>query len=73
VAKERGVGQPAVSKQITALEVELGTELLHRNTRSVAVTEAGRDLYQSGQTILEDFESAASRIEARRRPKVLFV
>lgn len=62
VAKERGVGQPAVSKQISALEVELGTELLHRNTRSVALTEAGREFYQSAQGILEDFESAASRI-----------
>ena len=29
VAKERGVGQLAVSKQISALEDELGTELIH--------------------------------------------
>ena len=43
VARERGVGQPAVSKQISSLEAELGTELLHRNTRSVAPTDAGRD------------------------------
>ena len=28
VAKERGIGQPAVSKQISALEDELGTELM---------------------------------------------
>jgi Bacterial regulatory helix-turn-helix protein, lysR family len=28
VAKERGIGQPAVSKQISALEDELGTELI---------------------------------------------
>lgn len=62
VAKERGIGQPAVSKQISALEAELGTELLHRSTRSIALTEAGRDFYQSAQRILEDFESAISRI-----------
>lgn len=62
VAKERGTGQPAVSKQISALEVELGTKLLHRNTRSVALTQAGHEFYQSAQSILEDFESAASRI-----------
>lgn len=62
VAKERGVGQPAVSKQISALETELGTRLIHRNSRSVVLTEAGRDFYDSALRILEDFESATSRI-----------
>lgn len=62
VAKERGVGQPAVSKLIAALEADLGTELLHRNTRSTSLTEAGREFYQSAQRILEDFEGATSRI-----------
>ena len=62
VAKERGIGQPAVSKQIAALEDELGTELIHRTSRSVAMTEAGRDFYDSALRILDDFENAASRI-----------
>jgi len=62
VAKERRIGQPAVSKQISALEGEVGTELLHRNTRSIALTDAGRELYHSAQRILEDFESTTSRI-----------
>lgn len=62
VAKERGIGQPAVSKQISALEEELGTELLHRTSRSIALTEAGRDFYESALRILDDFESAMSRI-----------
>jgi DNA-binding transcriptional LysR family regulator len=72
VAKERGVGQPSVSKQISALEADLGTELLHRNARSFAVTEAGREFYQSAQRILEDFESATSRIgRAQTAPRGL--
>ena len=62
VAKERGIGQPAVSKQLSALENELGTELIHRNSRSIALTEAGRDFYDSALRLLEDFESATSRI-----------
>src|SRR5258708_17586928 len=62
VAKERGIGQPAVSKQISALEDELGIELIHRTSRSIAPTEAGRDFYESALRILDDFESAASRI-----------
>jgi DNA-binding transcriptional LysR family regulator len=62
VAKERGVGQPAVSKQISALEDELGTELIHRTSRSIVLTEAGHDFYESASRILDDFESATSRI-----------
>jgi DNA-binding transcriptional LysR family regulator len=62
VAKERGIGQPAVSKQIFALEDKLGTELVHRTSRSIALTEAGRDFYESALRILDDFESATSRI-----------
>jgi DNA-binding transcriptional LysR family regulator len=62
VAKERGIGQPAVSKQISALEDELGTELIHRTSRSIALTEAGRDFYESALHILDDFENAASRV-----------
>src|SRR5229473_1293491 len=62
VAKERGIGQPAVSKQISALENELGTELIHRTSRSFALTEAGRDFYESAVRILDDFENSTSRI-----------
>jgi len=62
VAKERGIGQPAVSKQISALENELGTELIHRTSRAFALTEPGRDFYESALRILEDFENATSRI-----------
>jgi DNA-binding transcriptional LysR family regulator len=62
VAKERGIGQPAVSKQISSLENELGTELIHRTSRSITLTEAGRDFYESALHILDDFENATSRI-----------
>src|SRR5580692_11030854 len=62
VAKERGIGQPAVSKQISALEDELGTELIHRTSRSIALTEPGRDFYESALHIIDDFENATSRI-----------
>jgi LysR family transcriptional regulator for bpeEF and oprC len=62
IARERGIGQPAVSKQIASLEAELGTELIHRTSRSITMTEAGRNFYESALRILEDFESATSRI-----------
>jgi DNA-binding transcriptional LysR family regulator len=62
VAKERGIGQPAVSKQISALENELGTELIHRNSHSVSLTEAGREFFESASRILDEIENATSRI-----------
>src|ERR1700740_2960434 len=72
VAKERGIGQPAVSKQISALEDELGTELIHRTSRSIALTEPGRDFYESALHILDDFENATSRIgRGQTAPKCL--
>src|ERR1700736_1024396 len=61
-AKERGIGQPAVSKQISALEDELGAELIHRPSRAIALTDPGRDFYESALRILDDLENATSRI-----------
>src|SRR5260370_42710093 len=62
VAKDRGIGHPAGSKQISALEDELGTELIHRTSRSIALTEPGRDFYESALRILDGLEDATSRI-----------
>ena len=36
------------------------TELIHRTSRSIALTEAGRDFYQSALRILDDIENATS-------------
>src|SRR5689334_7365069 len=62
VAKERGIGQPSISKQMSALEQEVGIELLRRTPRAVLLTEAGREFYDASVRILEDLESATSRI-----------
>src|ERR1700686_1113874 len=62
VAKERGIGQPAVSKQISSLEEELDAQLIYPTSPSLALTEAGRDFCGSALEILGDFENAASRI-----------
>jgi DNA-binding transcriptional LysR family regulator len=72
VAKELGIGQPAISKHISALEDELGTELIHRSSRSIALTEAGREFYESALRILDDLETATSRIgRSQTAPKGL--
>ena len=43
VARELGTTQPAVSRQVAALEEHLGARLIQRTTRSLALTEDGRD------------------------------
>lgn len=46
VAHEADVTQGAVSKQIAALETELGAKLLTRTTRSLALTEEGERYFE---------------------------
>jgi LysR family nitrogen assimilation transcriptional regulator len=46
------VAQPALSKQVAALETELGTALLVRSTRGVTPTDAGLAFYAQAQAIL---------------------
>ena len=62
VARELGTGQPAISKQVAALEERLGAQLLMRTSRSLSLTEAGRDFYESAVRLISDLEAAESRI-----------
>jgi DNA-binding transcriptional LysR family regulator len=62
VARELGLGQPAVSKQIAALEADLGAELIRRTSRRMALTDAGQDFYEAALRLLDDFDAAASRL-----------
>ena len=62
VARTLGVGQPAISKQIAALEAHLGAQLLQRTSRSLTLTEAGHDFYESAVRVVSDVEAAESRI-----------
>jgi DNA-binding transcriptional LysR family regulator len=43
---QKGLNASAVSKQLTKLEDSLGTQLVYRTTRRVALTEAGRYFYE---------------------------
>ena len=61
-ARELGVGQPAVSKQIASLERHLGAQLLLRTSRSLVVTDAGRDFFASAAKLIADLDAAESRI-----------
>ncbi|MBI3435837.1 MAG: LysR family transcriptional regulator [Proteobacteria bacterium] len=58
------MSQPPLSQQIMALEAELGTTLLRRDRRSVALTTAGEAFLRRARALLDQAASAAS--EARR-------
>jgi DNA-binding transcriptional LysR family regulator len=66
VAREMGTTQPAISRQIAALERHLGVRLLHRSTRALALTEDGRDLLVHAARVLEAVEEAEGAIGRRR-------
>jgi DNA-binding transcriptional LysR family regulator len=67
VARAEGMGQPAVSKQIRALESYLGAQLLARTSRQVTVTDAGHTFYASAKALLDDFDVAESLVGDRQQ------
>ena len=64
------VAQPALSRQVRALETELHETLFLRNGRGVALTEAGRRLLEHGQGILHLVAQARDDLSAHRNEPV---
>ncbi|MFZ4640534.1 MAG: LysR family transcriptional regulator [Nodosilinea sp.] len=57
-ARKIGLSRSAVNKLVINLEDDLQTQLLHRTTRQVSTTAAGRAFYQRCISILADLEEA---------------
>jgi DNA-binding transcriptional LysR family regulator len=57
-ARELGLTQPTVGRQVAALEQDLGVLLFERVGRSLSLTSAGRELFESARSMSE----AASRL-----------
>jgi DNA-binding transcriptional LysR family regulator len=64
VAREARATQSAISKQVQALEAQVGTRLLVRSSRSHSLTEAGQLYYERCRQVLGMLEEA--RIEVHR-------
>src|SRR3954452_21180567 len=61
-AEELFIAQPVLSRQIRALERELGCDLFVRTTRSVQLTPAGEQLRQEAAGVLTSVDSAIRRV-----------
>jgi LysR family transcriptional regulator, nitrogen assimilation regulatory protein len=65
-ARALNVAQPALSRQVRALEMDLRETLLLRNGRGVALTEAGQRLLDHGNSILQQVAQAREDMGAKR-------
>lgn len=70
-AQERFVTQSAISRQVKALEDDLGVPLFVRGHRSLELTADGQRLYRSCAAVLEQLRATVSHIRQRERREVL--
>lgn len=62
-AKQSGISKAKLSRHVKELEKLLGIQLLHRTTRTFALTEQGKQFYESCQGIEEVFENAVENLK----------
>ena len=60
--RELALSASAVGKAVAKLEEELGVRLMHRSTRSVQLTEEGRQFHERCRRILEDLDDARAQL-----------
>lgn len=65
-AQQLNISASAVSKQIAALEQNLGVRLLERSNRSIRPTEMGQSFFQNCKAILRSVADAEVRLKAER-------
>jgi len=56
------MSQSAVSRQVAALEAELGVPLFHRHARGLILTEQGEELFRAAADVLLKLEAVRSRL-----------
>jgi DNA-binding transcriptional LysR family regulator len=65
-ARAQRLSLPAVSRQLRALEADLGTTLIARSTRKLHVTDSGREWYGHCVRLLHDLEQARDAVRGTR-------
>ena len=64
-ARSLGMSQTMATKHLAALEERLGIKLVHRSTRRLTLTEAGRSYLEAAERILVDLEDADAQASAQ--------
>jgi len=67
LAEQTNFSKSLISKEITRLESELGTRLLHRSTRKLQLTNAGEGYLQRVRKILANVDEADSFLQNLRQ------
>ncbi len=63
------MSQSAVSRQVSALEADLGVPLFHRHARGLLLTEQGELLYRTARDVLMQLEAVQTRLtDSREKP-----
>lgn len=65
-AKTLGIAAPALSRRIARLERDLDMRLLHRTTRSLGLTDAGRVYYERVARVAEQFQAAERAVHSQK-------
>jgi DNA-binding transcriptional LysR family regulator len=65
------IAQPVLSRQIRALEHELGITLLNRGTRGTTLTPAGSRLLDDGRFLLAEVQALQQRLAQAEAPAVV--
>jgi DNA-binding transcriptional LysR family regulator len=64
-----GLSQSAVSRQVSALEIELKIPLFHRHARGLILTEQGELLFRTAREVLQKLEQTRARLtDSREKP-----
>jgi LysR family transcriptional regulator, nitrogen assimilation regulatory protein len=62
-----GVTQPALSRQVQILEVEIGAQLFRRHRRGVTLTADGSLLHERAEFLLRQFDQIEHDLKAKRQ------
>ena len=70
--RELLITQPALTRTVQQLEAALGVRLLERTSRSVQLTDAGRDLLDRTRAVLADLDQAIQAVRGQQELRLGF-